>query len=75
MVSGAKAYKGEHHSLPSGLDIDIDLLFPAEDEAAAGCIAMNNGLESYAYNLRNRLANGWQLPHRRQDEAPVRLLP
>ena len=31
------------------------ILFPAEDEAAAARISAKNGLESYAYNLRNSL--------------------
>ena len=31
------------------------VLFSAEDEAAAARISAKNGLESYAYNLRNSL--------------------
>jgi heat shock 70kDa protein 1/2/6/8 len=33
------------------------ICFPAEDEAAAARITAKNGLESYAYNLRNSLSD------------------
>jgi hypothetical protein len=34
----------------------LSLFFSAEDEAAAARITAKNGLESYAYNLRNSLS-------------------
>jgi hypothetical protein len=36
-------------------DTDLIFFFQAEDEAAAARISAKNGLESYAYNLRNSL--------------------
>jgi hypothetical protein len=33
----------------------FSIFFPAEDEAAVARISAKNGLESYAYNLRNSL--------------------
>jgi heat shock 70kDa protein 1/2/6/8 len=41
----------------------FSFFFPAEDEAAAARISAKNGLESYAYNLRNSLSDE-KLPDR-----------
>ena len=53
MVQEAEKYKGKSNVIPS-LTITKPP-FSAEDEAAASRITAKNGLESYAYNLRNSL--------------------
>jgi heat shock 70kDa protein 1/2/6/8 len=59
MVNEAEKYKGKFLFVAMTLmfpDTDC-FLFTAEDEAAASRIAAKNGLESYAYNLRNTLTD------------------
>ena len=59
MVDEAEKYKGKDIFSNSFFAQDIDSaffsFFSAEDEAAAARISAKNGLESYAYNLRNSL--------------------
>jgi len=53
MVQDAEKYRGK-----SNISLFLVITkppFPAEDEAAASRITAKNGLESYAYNLRNSL--------------------
>jgi heat shock 70kDa protein 1/2/6/8 len=53
MVEKAEKYKCKIDDSTSLHDTNFSLSFPAEDEAAAARITAKNGLESYAYNLRN----------------------
>ena len=58
MVEEAEKYKGKIYD--SALHLYMILIyffFSAEDEAAAARITAKNGLESYAYNLRNSLTD------------------
>jgi heat shock protein 1/8 len=54
MVNEAEKYKGKL-CFPCCSRRDADHFATAEDEAAAARIAAKNGLESYAYNLRNSM--------------------
>jgi heat shock 70kDa protein 1/2/6/8 len=56
MVSEAEKYKGKSYAYSSTHN-DVPDISPvtAEDEAAAARITAKNGLESYAYNLRNSI--------------------
>jgi len=56
MVNEAEKYKGQRSV--SWIVIRMLISFPvAEDEAAAARIQAKNGLESYAYNLRNSITD------------------
>jgi heat shock 70kDa protein 1/2/6/8 len=58
MVNEAEKYKGMSLLLFGAKDMGVHVhSFLAEDEAAAARIAAKNGLESYAYNLRNSLTD------------------
>ncbi len=54
MVNEAEKYKGMYIFLCTSNSL-LTLYFLAEDEAAAARITAKNGLESYAYNLRNSM--------------------
>ena len=56
MVEEAEKYKGKVDDSTILLILTFSL-FSAEDEAAAARITAKNGLESYAYNLRNSLTD------------------
>ena len=58
MVNDAEKYKCEYSGLYLFLLVPIlKRIMLAEDEAAAARIGAKNGLESYAYNLRNSLTD------------------
>lgn len=55
MVNEAEKYKGMYPPLMNSIFDQLRLCYTAEDEAAAARIQAKNGLESYAYNLRNSI--------------------
>ena len=57
MVEEAEKYKGKIYDSALHLYMILIYFFSAEDEAAAARITAKNGLESYAYNLRNSLTD------------------
>ena len=56
MVEAAEKYKAKINDSPTLHGTNL-LVFSAEDEAATARSTDKNGLESYAYNLRNSLTD------------------